>query len=83
MSLAGTVLTTLMMGWTVGAYAGQCALALILLRHLPPMIEGDGWVGVMRPEFRRRVLVYAWTGLLMFAGLLVHGVVLPIVSAVT
>lgn len=65
--LAGDALAnSLILGWTVGAYAAWSIAALVVLRHMPRMVElelgGQRYVGVLPRSFIRRVHLYAWPG---------------------
>lgn len=73
------LVATVIMGFTAGHYGCQGLMGLTVLRHLPPAFSftapnGDEYLAVMRPAFRRRARVYAWVMVLFLSWWIGHGV---------
>ena len=67
----------------IGAYGFQSILALFVVRHLPDeLCLGDLGAGrvhaSLSPTFRRRVRIYAWSGVLLLPTWLLLVSVLPL-----
>lgn len=71
--LAAYMLETFVLSFALGAYGSQCLQALHVLRRLPVevlLLDEEGRVigrAKQLPGFRRRVRVYAWSGLAALA----------------
>lgn len=85
--MTGRLVAAMIVGFVVGHYGLNGLMALDVLRRMPATFSwtapnGDEYLAIMRPQFRRRVLVYAWVMVGVLAGWLGYGIAVLVGSLI-